>query len=317
MTRIDNLAAQTLLEQAIAIDPNYAQARAVLAVSHMFGVQMGWGLARAACRLPSVTPGGDPGGQEDPWAHFALAMVYSHSGSIEDTLAEYELALRLNPNFALAQACYALVLIWGGRVREGAAAADRAIRLSPRDPFSAIYYAVASYAAYVERDYGESIRLGRESIRQRNDFVAAHRVITAAAGMTGDPELAKSTLKEFRRVHPDVSLALVQAGFQSAIRPSASISWKACAAPAWSSRGRPPGPRVEEDRKSAVSGQIDAIEPEWKSNHRPAEPAFEASNSTAFAISSVAVQLRVSQMINENPVKCQSSIPRLATCPAL
>jgi hypothetical protein len=60
-------------------------------------------------------------------------------------------------------------------------AADRAIRLSPRDPFSAIYYGVAGYAAFVERDYGESIRLCRESIRQRNDFVGAHRVITAAA----------------------------------------------------------------------------------------------------------------------------------------
>jgi tetratricopeptide (TPR) repeat protein len=134
-------------------------------------------------------------------------MVYSYKASIADTLAEYETALRLNPNFALAQACYALVLCWDGRAREGAAAAARAIRLSPRDPFSAIYYGVASYAAFVQRDYGESIRLGRESIRQRKDFVASHRVMTAAAGMAGDADLAKSILNEFRRVHPDVSLA--------------------------------------------------------------------------------------------------------------
>jgi TolB-like protein len=211
MTRIDNLAAQALLKQAIAIDPNYAQARAVLAVSHMFGVQMGW--EPAASVLPIAERdalAAIRADEDDPWAHFALAMVYSYAGSIEDTLAEYELALRLNPNFALAQACYALVLTWVGRVREGAAAAGRAIRLSPRDPFSAIYYGVASYAAYAGRNYGESIRLGRESIRQRNDFVAAHRVITAAAGMTGDADLARSTLKEFRRLHPDVSLALVR-----------------------------------------------------------------------------------------------------------
>jgi hypothetical protein len=42
MSREDNLAAQKLLEQAIAIEPDYAQALAVLGVSHMFGVQMGW-----------------------------------------------------------------------------------------------------------------------------------------------------------------------------------------------------------------------------------------------------------------------------------
>src|SRR5258706_272648 len=147
---------------------------------------------------------------EDPWAHFALAMVYSHTGSIEDSLAEYETALRLNPNFSLAQAGYALVLSWGGRGRESAAAADRAIRLSPRDSFSAIYYAVAGYAAFVQRDYGEAIRLCREGIRQRNDFVPGYRWITAAAGMAGDTELANSMLKEFRRVHPNVSLALVR-----------------------------------------------------------------------------------------------------------
>jgi TolB-like protein len=211
MTRIDNRAAQTLLEQAIAVDPNYAQARAVLAVSQMFGVQMGWEPAATVLPMAERTAlAAIRADEDDPWAHFALAMVYSHAGSIENTLAEYEMALRLNPNFALAQACYALVLTWGGRVREGAAAAARAIRLSPRDPFSAIYYAVASYAAFVERDYGESIRLGRDSIRQRNDFVAAHRVMTAAAGMAGDPGLAKSTLKELRRVHPDVSLSLIR-----------------------------------------------------------------------------------------------------------
>jgi TolB-like protein len=42
VTREDNLQAQALLEQAIAIDANYAQALAVLAVSHTFGAHMGW-----------------------------------------------------------------------------------------------------------------------------------------------------------------------------------------------------------------------------------------------------------------------------------
>ena len=127
---------------------------------------------RASCRSPSATHWRRSGRMRTiPGRTLRWRWCIRMRGSIEDTLAEYELALRLNPNFALAQACYALVLTWVGRVREGAAAAGRAIRLSPRDPFSAIYYGVASYAAYVGRDYGESIRLGRESIRQRNDFV--------------------------------------------------------------------------------------------------------------------------------------------------
>ncbi len=42
VTRQDNVAAQALLEKAIAIDPNYGQALGVLATSHTFGAHMGW-----------------------------------------------------------------------------------------------------------------------------------------------------------------------------------------------------------------------------------------------------------------------------------
>jgi hypothetical protein len=44
------------------------------------------------------------------------------------------------------------------RWRERAEAARRALRLSPWDPLH-FYYGVAAYAAYVERDYEEAIRL--------------------------------------------------------------------------------------------------------------------------------------------------------------
>jgi len=210
VTREDNLAAQKLLEQAIAIDSDYAQALAVLAISRTFGGHMGWEDAKAAAQfaeragLAAVRADG-----EDPWAHLALAAARSYPGRMEDSLAAYETALRLNPNFSLAQGYYGVVLTWSGRWREGAEAARRALRLSPRDPLAAIFYGVAAYAAFVERDYAEAIRLSRESIRRRNDYVGAYRVITAAAGMTGETELARAMLQELRRVQPNISLAWV------------------------------------------------------------------------------------------------------------
>jgi hypothetical protein len=36
----------------------------------------------------------------------------------------------------------------------------------------------------------EAMRLAREGIRRRSDFVGAHRVLTAAAGMAGERDLA-------------------------------------------------------------------------------------------------------------------------------
>jgi hypothetical protein len=81
--------------------------------------------------------------------------------------------------------------------------------LSPRDPFSAVYCGIAAYAKFVGRDYAEAMRLSREGIRQRSDFVGAHRVLTAAAGMAGKEDVAKVALLELRRAQPNISLAWI------------------------------------------------------------------------------------------------------------
>ena len=46
-------------------------------------------------------------------------------------------------------------------------------------------------------------------IRQRSDFVGAHRVLTAAAGIAGQAELATTALQELRRAQPNISLAWI------------------------------------------------------------------------------------------------------------
>jgi hypothetical protein len=83
---------------------------------------------------------------------------------------------------------------------------QRALRLSPRDPLAAIYYGIASYAEFVGHNYDEAMRLAREGIRQRGDFVGAHRVLTAAAGMARQSGMATAALEELRRVQPNISL---------------------------------------------------------------------------------------------------------------
>jgi hypothetical protein len=81
--------------------------------------------------------------------------------------------------------------------------------LSPRDPLSAFYRGIAAYAQFVGRNYEDAIRLARDGIRQRGDFVGAHRVLTAAAAMAGEDEVARIALRELRRVQPGISVAWV------------------------------------------------------------------------------------------------------------
>jgi tetratricopeptide (TPR) repeat protein len=146
---------------------------------------------------------------EDPWAHNALGSVYFSTRRLDNSLAEFELALQLNPNFSLAQGYYGLALSYGGRWQEAYEAAQRAIRLSPRDPSSAIYYGIAAYAQFVGKNYLEAINLSREAIRQRGDLTGAYRVLTVAAGMLGQTEVASTALQELRHAQPNISLAWI------------------------------------------------------------------------------------------------------------
>ncbi len=207
VTRQDNTVAQALLEKAIAIDQHYGQALGLLAASHTFCAHMGWDTtanvlpvaeraAHAAIRADS----------EDPWAHYAMGCVHLFRRRFEDSIASFEWAVTLNPNFSLAQGYYGLALSYCGRSEEGALATQRAQRLSPRDPLSAIYCGVAAYAHYMGRDYEAAMRCARDAERQRADFVGAHRVLTAAAGMAGQRDVACAALLALRRVQPNISL---------------------------------------------------------------------------------------------------------------
>ena len=112
VTRQDNVVAQALLEKAITIDPNYGQALGVLATSHTFSAHMGWAdMATAAPIAERAALAAVQADSEDPWAHHALGCVYLFTRRFDDSLAEFELALRLNPNFSLAQGYYGLALV--------------------------------------------------------------------------------------------------------------------------------------------------------------------------------------------------------------
>ena len=84
---------------------------------------------------------------EDPWAHNALGHVYLFERRFEDSLAEFEMALRLNPNFALAQGFYGLSLSYSGRWQE--ADGPRAARCGSARaiPYAAVYAGIVGLRA--------------------------------------------------------------------------------------------------------------------------------------------------------------------------
>ena len=172
-----------------------ARRSGLLATSVTFGVHMGWADKTVAPVAERAALAAIRADSEDPWAHHALGCIHLFARRFDDSLAEFETALRLNPNFSLAQCYYGIALAYSGRWQEGEEAVRRALRFSPRDPLSAIYFGAAAFAQYIGRNYEKAMQLAREAIRLRGDFVGARRLLTAAAGMAGQTEVAAAALR--------------------------------------------------------------------------------------------------------------------------
>lgn len=212
LSAADHVVAQELLQKAIAIDPEYCQALGVLSASYAFSAHMGW--ADASVVVPVAESAAVAAVRidgQDPWAHFALGGVHLLLRRFDEALVEFEDALHLNPSFSHAQNYYATALAFSGRWQDANAAVQRAVQLSPKDPALALNYGSASLAQYIGGNYEDAIRLAKAAIRLRSNYASAHRVLVAAAGMWGCPDLAGATLTELRRAQPNVSCEWIAA----------------------------------------------------------------------------------------------------------
>jgi len=208
VTRTDSAVVQALLAQAIDIDPDCGQALALSATNHMFGVHLGW--ADIAAAAPVAERAALAADGEDAWAHTALGSVYFSTRRLDHALAEFELALLAQPELRTgAGLLRAGAVLWRALAGCLCGHATRHPTESPRDPSSAIYHGVAAYAQFVGKNYCEAMALAREATRQRGDLTGAYRVLTVAAGMAGQIDVAKAALEKLRRTQPNISLGWI------------------------------------------------------------------------------------------------------------
>lgn len=214
-TRSEVSAAHELLQRAIGLDPGYALAYALLSFVTTLGVHMGW--HRRESVLASARDNATKALQldaDDAWAHLALGYVLAWSKRVPDALVEYESALAINPNFAIAYYLTALANAFLGRTDEALAHADTAARLSPRDLLArgnaGVYNNVRATAYFISGQYRDSIEFARKAIAESPNLVPAHRMLVVSAALAGEVEEAKLGLRILKRLAPEISLKRVE-----------------------------------------------------------------------------------------------------------
>jgi tetratricopeptide (TPR) repeat protein len=131
--------ATQLLKRAIALSPGYARAHSLLAFAELLAATLGGSNVDAT--LSAAQQNARAGlalDDGDPWSCLSSGYIESIASRYDHAIAWYRRAIEINPNFALAHGFLAGSLAWSGQSDNAVEAVDRAIRMSPRDPFNAV-----------------------------------------------------------------------------------------------------------------------------------------------------------------------------------
>ncbi len=191
--RPQNEEARRLLQRAIAIEPAYARAHALVAWSLWWAAFNDWlpdraQAERAASRAAEHALSLD---QTDPWARMIFGMCLSNAGQHERALGEVQQALALNPSFALGRTIHGWALLRAGRFDEAIAETARALRMSPVDSFSGFYTSVHGLALLGARRFEEALPYLRASVAAMAEYTGHYNTLISVCGHLGLLEEAR------------------------------------------------------------------------------------------------------------------------------
>jgi TolB-like protein/DNA-binding winged helix-turn-helix (wHTH) protein/Flp pilus assembly protein TadD len=173
------------LEQAIALEPGYAQAYAELSdcyrLIQFFGAappEEFWPKAKAAAEKALEL---DDSLAE---AHTSLAvLLWRHDWNWTKSETEFRRALQLNPNYAEAHRTYAVYLRMMGRFEEAFAEMKRAQEL---DPLSATLSSDVALLSFHWGKYNQAIQEGRKVLEIEPNHAQTHFVLGRAYTQMGN-----------------------------------------------------------------------------------------------------------------------------------
>nr|WP_237050287.1 adenylate/guanylate cyclase domain-containing protein [Microvirga ossetica] len=205
--------ARSLLERAIAIEPTYAKAHAILSWAVWWAAYNYWlpdeqdGVAEAqrhAERALALDA-------SEPWARMMLGLCVSTDGQHERALLELEAALGINPSFALAHTIYGWALARIGRFDDAVVETQTALRLSPADTFLSFYEFVHGFTLLAARRFEDALPYVRRAIVAFPHFPSHYALLISCYGHLGLRDQTKMLLAHRNSLPaPPLTVSLVR-----------------------------------------------------------------------------------------------------------
>jgi TolB-like protein/Tfp pilus assembly protein PilF len=209
-TPSDVAEALQLLEKALALDPDYAYAHALLAMTHGQIFRSATGEVRA--RAQQVAEGharralalGRDDGAVLGLAGWVLVVV---AGDVGGGRAALDRAIQLNPNLAIAVAYHSVALALTGEPQAAIEQANKALRLNPIDPAVYLAWQGIAIAHVALEDYGQAVVAARRVIELNPRFPMGYAWSMVAECGHGDKPQAELRLRQFAGLIPGFTAA--------------------------------------------------------------------------------------------------------------
>ncbi|CAN5509505.1 winged helix-turn-helix domain-containing tetratricopeptide repeat protein [soil metagenome] len=201
------------LDQALAIDPAYAQAMAAAAYCQAQRHFQGWMAAdgthrvigiRLAWRAIELAPS-DP---QVLWmAAFAIWNLADSQTAKDAAIGLFNRSLAINPNSAMALSLSGWIETMRGNQGSGREMLKRAARLSPLDPRGWFVSGAMAIAAIIDENYPEAVNWAEKALVQNRRYAVALRALAVALVKVDQRDRAAQVVQELLSITPDLTIS--------------------------------------------------------------------------------------------------------------
>ena len=199
----DNEIAQGLYREAIALDPDYANAYVLLAWTYYHEAFNGWAKTpvksyKKAMELAKKAISLD---EQNAIAYMVFANVYVQTGQFKKVAAAQEKALSLDPADSLINFLYGMTLYNVGKFKEAILFLKKAVRTDPKHPDMYTSFLGLSYFWTVRNAEAIAVFKKLVSSEPKNSFF--HAILGASLIAAGKSEEAIAVLEKALSLNPD------------------------------------------------------------------------------------------------------------------
>ncbi len=207
-----NAEAIRLLDEAHRIDPGYGRASAFAAWARAQQVVYNWAddIARMRAEGGRLIELAADTVNDDPTALCALSTASMLLfGDLDRAQSFVDRALLIDANLAWGWTRRGFLNVYRGDADAGTACFERAIRLSPLDPFSFNCYIGLGLARFAAGQPVEAVEWTRRAMREKVGLTWAYRDLAAFLAAAGRIDEARAAIARFRETHPHATVAEV------------------------------------------------------------------------------------------------------------